>query len=142
MKKTPLILLIQLIIFFIIVNISYSQDREPPHRMKEEPPQMKNPEASARDITDKLHDMLSLNDGQDSLVYQAYQSYFNTISMFKNVKGKDDEAEKIMKDSKTELNTKMKNILTGEQFDKYKSYQQEMEAKRDEMKKGPPPPHR
>ena len=117
MKIKKIFLLIPVICLFI-TGISYSQSND--HNNK-------TPDVRAREITDRLNDKLSFKDGQDSLVFQAYQNFFSSMEMLRNFKDNNDETKKAMENARNELDGRMKIILTSDQYDKYSSMMKDMQ---------------
>jgi|GEM_PF-6058686 hypothetical protein len=117
MKIKKIILLIPVICLFI-TGISYSQSGDYNN---------KTPDVRAREMTDRLNDKLSFKDGQDSLVFQAYQSFFSSMEMLRNFKDNNDETKTAIQNARNELDGKMKIILTSDQYDKYSSMMQDMQ---------------
>jgi hypothetical protein len=117
MKIKKIILLIPVICLFI-TGISYSQIGDYNN---------KTPDVRAREMTDRLNDKLSFKDGQDSLVFQAYQSFFSSMEMLRNFKDNNDETKTAIQNARNELDGKMKIILTSDQYDKYSSMMQDMQ---------------
>lgn len=125
MKKIYPVLLIP-VIFLFIINNGFSQDynRTP-----------SSTEDRARKITDRLNEKLSFYDGQDSLVFQAYQDFFSSMDMLKNFKDNNDETRKAADNARNELDGKMKNILSSGQYEKYSSIVKDMQ-KNGQKKRG------
>jgi len=117
MKIKKIILLIP-VICLLITGISYSQSND--HNNK-------TPDVRAREMTDRLNDKLSFKDGQDSLVFQAYQNFFSSMELLRNFKDNNDETKKAMENARNELDGKMKIILTSDQYDTYSSMMKDMQ---------------
>ena len=117
MKIKKIFLLIPVICLFI-TGISYSQSND--HNNK-------TPDVRAREMTDRLNDKLSFKDGQDSLVFQAYQNFFSSMELLRNFKDNNDETKKAMENARNELDGKMKIILTSDQYDTYSSMMKDMQ---------------
>lgn len=127
MKKFNLFLLIAAVIL-LITNLSYSQNNGK---------SQKSPEVRAREITDKLDLKLTLNNSKDTLVYNAYKDFYNTLSSFynENSQKNKDEMRQVMENVRKDLDTKMSIILTPDQMDKYKQFQQDMDKNKNNSKR-------
>lgn len=87
-----------------------------------------SPEARAKTLTDKMKTELSLSDEQTSKVYDINLKYAQKNQESLKGEGSKMEKAKAVKGDNKDKNKELKEVLTEEQFEKYKDLQQEKRA--------------
>ncbi len=127
MLKSKVISIIALIVFFASINI-FSQGKD----VK----QKKTPEERANNISTKMQKKLELTDEQKQSVHDALFETFKQGETDRELYKDDKEARRNAAKTRFEkLDSKFKDILSQEQYQKFETYKQKMKEKRKEKMK-------